>query len=320
MKFGLYIGSVAGTDKGLAVGKPDDSAAIHDILNKLGNKLHTLVCRGYIHYLGDGKTGNEAPEKIVQYATPSRKIDLVLCYRAPNYNPDDWKATIHHILKEYGNNLCSLQITEEPNLKHSYAGDGSFENIDKALCDGILFAKEAIRKLGYAVKVGFNTVLSFDPAENFWKSIGSDYYQLFREALDYVGLDFFPDVFRPLPGEGFPDNLKNTVKHVLSHFRNTLSNTAKIPPSIPIYITENGWSTGGGKTYERQVVIVETIVRALNDIKNELNIERYELFALRDTDTNNDNLFYQFGIVKDDYTPKPAFYKFRDLIQDLSEE
>ena len=29
MKFGLYIGSAAGTDKDLAVGKPDDPAAIH---------------------------------------------------------------------------------------------------------------------------------------------------------------------------------------------------------------------------------------------------------------------------------------------------
>jgi len=317
MKFGLYIGSAAGTDKDLAVGKPDDPAAIHDTLSKLENNLHPLVTRGYIHYLGDGKTGNEAPENIIQYATPSRKIDLVLCYRALHYDSDDWKATISHIVKRYGDHLCSLQITEEPNLKDAYAGDGSFENIDKALYDGILFAKEAIRNFDYPIKVGFNTVLSFNPADNFWNSIGSDDYQLFRQTIDYVGLDFFPDVFRPLPDEGFPDDLKNTVKHVLRHFRNTLSNTATLLPSLPIYITENGWSTGGGKTYERQQVIVETIVRALNDIKDELNIERYELFGLRDTDTNNDNLFYQFGIVKDDYTPKPAFYKFLDLIKEL---
>ena len=88
---------------------------------------------------------------------------------------------------------------------------------------------------------------------------------------------------------------------------------------MPIYITENGWSTGGGKSYVKQAVIIETIIRALYEIKRELNIEKYELFSLRDTDSNNDNLFYQFGILKDDYTPKPAFYKFRDLIQELSE-
>src|SRR5689334_12613444 len=107
MKFGLYIGSVAGTDKDLAVGKPDNPKAIHDILNKLENNLHSLVIRGYIHYLGEGKTGNEAPENIIQYATPTRKIDLVLCYRATKYNSDDWKATISDLVKRYGDNLCS---------------------------------------------------------------------------------------------------------------------------------------------------------------------------------------------------------------------
>jgi hypothetical protein len=67
-------------------------------------------------------------------------------------------------------------------------------------------------------------------------------------------------------------------------------------------------------------VVLETIVRALHDIQEEQNIARYQWFSLRDTATNNDNLFYQFGIVKDDYTPKPAFHKFRDLIWEVGEE
>jgi hypothetical protein len=319
MKFGLYIGSVAGTDKDLAVGSPDNPGAIKDILNELERNAHPLIIRGYIHYLGDGKTGNEAPENIVQYATASRKIDLVLCYRSLKYNPDDWTATISEVIKKYGDYLCSIQITEEPNLKDAYAGDGRFENINEALYDGVVFAKRLILSLGYPIKVGFNTVLSFNPADNFWSTIGSEDYKLFREAVDYVGLDFFPDVFRPLPREGFPDNLKNTVKLVLGHFRNTLSNIGNIAPSIPIHITENGWPTGATRGYDKHVVVIETIVRALYEIKDELRIEQYELFSLRDTDTGNDNLFYQFGIVKDDYTPKPVFYKFRDLIQELSQ-
>jgi hypothetical protein len=317
MKFGLYIGSVAGTDKGLAVGKADDPTAIRKILNDLQGNGHPLVIRGYVHYLGDGKTGSEGPENIIQYATANRKIDLVLCYRAPRYNAVDWTRAISDIIKKYGVHLCSLQITEEPNLKTSYSGDGSFENVDKALHDGVVFAKETIRHLSYPIQVGFNTILSFNPADTFWKTVGSDEYQHFRESVDYVGLDFFPDVFRPVSDEGFPDNLKNLVKQVLIGFRNTVSNTGKIPTSIPIFITENGSSTGGGKTYQRQVTILETIVRAIDDIKAEVNVGRYELFSLRDADSSNDNLFYQFGIVKDDYTPKPAYNKFRDLIREL---
>jgi hypothetical protein len=318
MRFGLYIGSTAGTDKDLAEGKPDDPAAIHNILNELESNQHPLVIRGYIHYLGDGKIGNEAPENIIQYATATRKIDLVLCYRALKYNAGDWTATINHIIKKYGHHLCSIQIAEEPNLKDVYSGDGSFDNIEKALLDGILAAKEEITKSKNRIQIGFNTAMSFNPNDTFWSLIGSDNFKLFREVIDYVGLDFFPDVFKPLPEDGFPENLTNAVKYVLHHFRNVILNSAKIPLSVPICITENGWPTAGGKSYERQALIIETIIRALNEVKRELNIKSYELFSLRDADSKNDNLFYQFGILKDDYTPKPAFYKFRELIQELS--
>ena len=319
MKFGVYVGSVAGTENDLAVGKPDNPNAIHDALEKLEQSGNSLIIRGYIHYLGNGKTGNEAPDNIIQYATTTRKIDLVLCYRSPKYDQRDWTNSIRNVIQKYGDHLHSFQIAEEPNLKDVFSGDGSFDDIYNALRDGVLTAKEEVSKRKNRIEVGFNAAMSFNPNDNFWNFIGSDDCKLLRDAIDYIGLDFFPDVFRPLLEEGFPENLKGAVKYVLSQFRNTISNTGKIPLAVPIYITENGWSTGGGKSYERQAVIIETIIRALYEIKRELNIKKYELFSLRDTDSNNDNLFYQFGILKDDYAPKPAFYKFRDLIQELSE-
>ena len=39
--------------------------------------------------------------------------------------------------------------------------------------------------------------------------------------------------------------------------------------------------------------------------------------GLRDADSNNPNLFYQFGLMRDDYTPKPAFETYRQLIAEL---
>lgn len=49
----------------------------------------------------------------------------------------------------------------------------------------------------------------------------------------------------------------------------------------------------------------------------ELNIQEYELFGLRDADTSNQNMFYQFGLLKDDYSPKPSFYTYQKLINEL---
>jgi hypothetical protein len=43
----------------------------------------------------------------------------------------------------------------------------------------------------------------------------------------------------------------------------------------------------------------------------------WELFTLRDADSSNDGMFYNFGILRDDYSPKPAFARLRALIAEL---
>lgn len=38
---------------------------------------------------------------------------------------------------------------------------------------------------------------------------------------------------------------------------------------------------------------------------------------LRDADSSNLNIFYHFGLLRDDYTPKPAFEVYCRLIAEL---
>jgi hypothetical protein len=64
-------------------------------------------------------------------------------------------------------------------------------------------------------------------------------------------------------------------------------------------------------------VVVGTRVRTVDALSQELNITHYELFGLRDADSAKDDPFHQFGIMRDDYTPKPAFSTFQRLIQEL---
>jgi hypothetical protein len=203
-------------------------------------------------------------------------------------------------------------------LKVAFAGDGGFENIEEALRTGILAARKEINNSQLPIKIGFNAVPSFNPADNFWNIIGSNEFEEFRKAIDYVGLDFYPDVFRPVAADGEPNDLKQSVKNVLGYFRNVNLKTGNISSSIPIHITENGWPTGDGKTYERQANVIEKVIRTIYEIKDELNIQEYYLFGLRDADSSNTNIFYQFGLLKDDYSPKPAFNIYRKLINELS--
>jgi hypothetical protein len=49
----------------------------------------------------------------------------------------------------------------------------------------------------------------------------------------------------------------------------------------------------------------------------DLNVTHYMLFGLRDADSSKPDPFHQFGILRDDYTPKPAYAAFKSLIDEL---
>jgi len=58
-------------------------------------------------------------------------------------------------------------------------------------------------------------------------------------------------------------------------------------------------------------------VRRGDETRERLNIARYTMFDLRDADSSKADLMYQFGLMRDDYTPKPAFEAYRGLIDEL---
>jgi hypothetical protein len=63
--------------------------------------------------------------------------------------------------------------------------------------------------------------------------------------------------------------------------------------------------------------VLETVILTIYNLSQELNISHYELFGLRDADSSKDDLFHQYGIMRDDYSPKPAYNIFKKLIQEL---
>lgn len=55
----------------------------------------------------------------------------------------------------------------------------------------------------------------------------------------------------------------------------------------------------------------------MHALRAELNITHWELFTLRDADSSRNDLFHRFGVLRDDYSPKPAFHTLRRLIAEL---
>jgi hypothetical protein len=139
----------------------------------------------------------------------------------------------------------------------------------------------------------------------------------FARSLDYVGLDIFPDVFFPLTSSGLPGDIRHFVELAMRSFRETSLPAAGIPAVVPIHLAENNWPTGRERPYERQAAAIETNIRTVYEYRGNYNVTHYELFDLRDADSGDPGVFSQFDILKDDYTPKPAFDTYRLLIDEL---
>ncbi|HEU5012236.1 MAG TPA: hypothetical protein VFT66_06810 [Roseiflexaceae bacterium] len=316
--FGIYPGSATGVDAGSGVlyGPEDDPARINAALTLLQPAGRPFMVRGYMQYVGSQTISNATPADVSQYIAEGRQLELVLCYRTPHGDLDDWVACVRSVVRQYGAVLSALQVTEEPNNPDASAGgDGGFPHVQQAIVLGMRAAKDEMQRQGYRFQLGFNATPSF--TNDFWTQLAALSDDAFVANLDYVGFDFFPDVFRPLPvvPDGTPMSLETAVLGVLTGFRTVNLAAANIPATVPIRITENGWPTNPERSCARQAEVLETIVRTVYAHRAELNITHYEYFNLRDTDSNDPG--FQFGLLRDDYTPKPAFECYRQLIAEL---
>ncbi|MFD8705927.1 hypothetical protein ACFV1W_25530 [Kitasatospora sp. NPDC059648] len=312
LTFGVYPGGSLGDETGLIEPvRPDDPARISAALRELQGDATEFLVRAYRSYASDGHRTPERPE---QYATDGRKLDLVLQFGVRGGELDGWTDYVRQVVRTEGPRLAVVQICEEPNLDLPVL-DGSIPNVRRALVEGVVAAKEEALALGYRqLAVGFNAVPSFDPADTFWSDLGELADERFHRSLDYVGLDFFPDVFRPVPD----GQLADAVRAVVTGFRRDALPRAGIGPAVPLRICENGWPTGPGRSEERQAEVVEQVVRTVAELAERLGVRSYSFFALRDADSAGPGLFHHFGLLRDDWTPKPAFDVYRKLIGELT--
>ncbi|PGS56324.1 hypothetical protein [Bacillus sp. AFS041924] len=317
LTFGIYPLSVAGTPIGLAIGPEDNYEKISSAIKELKGNAKQLLPRMYAVYMGP-ETEEKVFSALNRYKNAGLLGDLTIgCLMDPSLSLDYWLNFVRKVIKGYGIYLDSIQITNEPNLSFM---DGSKPYVIEALVQGVIIAQEEIKKSNLTIKIGFGSVPEGEKTiPHFWEKlmkIGGD--ELIR-SIDYVGHNFYVDVFEePLEIE----EIAASVENILRKFRETL-NRIGFPFELPIHITENGWPTGKNpfiqieRTYAKQTVVLEKVIRTVYRLRQELNITHYEFFGLRDADSSKDDLFHQFGIMKDDYTPKPAYFTYQKLVNEL---
>lgn len=314
LSFGVFPLGMAGTASGVARGAPDDPVKIEAALRMLQGEGKPLLPRTYVVYTGPGSV-DTVLNQIATYVATGISWDMVLCFRDPGTDLTSWLDLVRTIVQRHGTALACLSVTAEANLTTVPAVDGAQPSARQALVSGIQ-AAHAVKAADDTVAIGFCVVPSFGPNADFWPDLQARGGPGWGETLDYVGLDFYPDVFGPRLSI---DQLRPAVTAVLRAFRDRDLPAAGIPASVPIHIAENGWPTGPDRPYDQQAAVLETVICTVAELAEELNITHYELFGLRDADSSNDNFFFQFGIMRDDYAPKPAFAVYQRLIQEFGE-
>jgi hypothetical protein len=315
LTFGLFPLGLAGGPDGVAAGPPDDFDQIGRAVEYLEGDGPPLLARMYVIWSGTSSTAS-ALAQVQQLTAAAVPWDLVLCYRDPAGDVASWAGFAAEVVRGFGQQLAAVQVTGEANLTGiPDAADGAFPRADEALVRGVLAAAAAKRESGATAAIGFAVSPEVNPAGSvFWPVVARLGGPEFAAAVDYAGLDMYPDVFGP---RFTLDQLGGAVDWLLRSFREEVLPIAGLGSGIPIRICENGWPTGPGRSPEQQADVLETIVRAVHARREELNVTHWELFTLRDADSSNDGMFHQFGVLRDDYSPKPAFERLRGLFREL---
>jgi hypothetical protein len=311
---------------GSADAKPEDPAKSLGALARLRPPGGPFVLRLNRFFWSDGEPAfQKFLAEARRYTDAGYLVELQVRYRPPSGKEGDmaaWTKHVREVVDRFGANpgVVGLQITNEVNYDFSQdSSDGAYSGGKDALIQGVIAAKDESRRTGFTqLEIGFNWAYRYDPAHEqaFWDYLRTNGGKPFVAALDWVGLDAYPGTVFP-PAEQSADDYRDGMVNGMSSFRCYLR-AAGIPDTVPMYIEENGWPTYGTRKEEMQATVADRMIKAVNDFRGTYNVSDYRWFNLRDADTSNPQIAEHFGLLRDDYTPKPAFAVVASLFKSIS--
>jgi hypothetical protein len=326
LTFGITPAGEAGALGPAVPAVPDDPAKTLDALGRLRAPGAPFVLRLNRFFWSDGDAAIARFAALVdRYTRAGYPVELQLRYHPNPEQEGDiaaWVGFVRQVVDRFGPNprVWGLQVTNEVNFTISPdSSDGAYAGARDALIAGVEAAHaEAARRHFRKLKVGFNWFYRMDPAteSDFWGYLRDHGGPAFVRAVDWVGLDAYPGTFFP-PTEP-PGGHRDAMVNALSTLRCFLAGVG-IQATIPIHVEENGWPTQPPlRSYDQQAQVLETMVRAVNDYRGTFNVSDYRWFDLRDHSTSSTNFQHHYGLLEDNYAPKPAFATYGRLAAELA--
>lgn len=328
LRFGIDPG-LAGSAGGVQLSAtPDDPARDLASVKALAPPGKELVVRLSRLFWSDGDSGVVAFQRLAHaYTRAGFEVEIQVRYHPPSGEAGDipaWLAYVRHVVDTFGpdRRVIAMTITNEVNVTFSpNTSDGYYAGAEDALIEGIETAHaEALRRHFNQLRFGFTYAYRFSPQGDaaFFSYLGAHGGPGFVRALGFVGLDFYPGTIYPpvmTPGDSYRAELAQAA----GVLRDCFAPMAGIGSGVPIWITEDGVSSTSPGSESGQASAVQQLVQAVRDYSGTFGITDYRWFNLRDSSSSSPAdligpTFSSFGLLRDDYSAKPAFAAYRGLI------
>lgn len=316
LRFGITpgIAGSAGGSQGQA--HPVDPARTVDALEQLAPPRRTLVMHLNRLFSSDGAAGIRSFVRDVdRYARAGFESEVQVRYHPRPADEGDIPAFVHFVrraVRRLGKrrSVVAFTITNEANFPISgNTSDGSYRGVVDALAEGVVGADRTLRRMGRRnVDVGFTVAWRYLPNADlaFWKKLGRAGGAPFRRALDFVGAQIYPGLVWPpvsIPGRSAGEE----VADALVLLRRCYMPLAGLGPEVGLWVTENGYATNLARSEARQERELGSTLAAVRAASGTLGVTDYRYFNLRDNDSAGSDLFAAVGLLRDDYSRKPAF-------------
>jgi hypothetical protein len=326
---GIYPGGGAGTVGPAGALRPEDPALRLAALRTLRGGARPFVLHLYDAYVRPADADAvpaELAAQIAEYTAEGFDVELVLTYRPerPGGDVGGFVRFVRARVRQLGPNpgLSHLQVTNEVNVRNAPgAADGAYRGARRALVRGVIAAHDEAARAGLArrPRVGFNWAYQRGRAETaFFAALGVRGGRRFARAVDWVGLDAYPGTWGPALAPGDPAAaVRAATFAALRTLRRDLLPLARLGRA-DLHVSESGYPTGPGRSEAMQETVLRAIVRAVADARERYGVTDFRWFDLRDAHSASASFESRYGLMRDDYAPKPAFEAYRQLIASLS--
>jgi hypothetical protein len=323
LHFGIYPWAGAGTVNPAEPQVADDPAKSMAAVRLLkGNR--SLTVHLYGQYTGiDNGEADALLSDAKWWSDNGLRVEMVLRYRparpdlAAAYVP--WVQTVATRLAALPG-LVALQIGNEPNNTTSAAaGDGAYPGVISAIAHGVPAARQALVAAGRPdVKVGFNWAAGHSPCttEPMWSQLKDAGGSSFTSSVGWVGLDVYPGTWSAPSQTAVPtaSRVDATVSDSLRCLRTRHMIAAGLPASVTITVAETGYPTDADRSEATQAAVLKETIASVQSARHKYGVTDLRWFSLRDANTDSGQLENGYGLLHDNYTPKPAFAAYQQII------